>query len=86
VYVAPPSVEYSIFTFPTVPVIVQVMARDVPTIQLSPPFGDVTVIVGVGTCAAIVNEALLTSAGVPVDASLIRTRQFDDTVLGTAQA
>jgi hypothetical protein len=47
VYVEPPSVEDSIFTFPTVPVVVQVIACDDPTVQLSPPFGDVTVIVGV---------------------------------------
>jgi hypothetical protein len=83
--VAPPSIEYSIFTFPTVPVVAQVMACDDPTVQLSPPLGDVTVMVAVGTWAAIVNETSLASEGIPVETSPTRTRQFPDTVLGTVQ-
>ena len=67
-----------------VPEVVQVMGWDEPAVQLSPPLGDVTVSVAGG--AAIVNGALLTSAGVPPVAWLIRTRQFADTVFGTVQA
>jgi hypothetical protein len=48
--------------------------------------GEVTVIVGDGTCAAIANAASLASEGVPVETSPTRTRQFPDTVLGTVQA
>ena len=39
-------VEYSIFTWDIVPVFVQVIFCEVPTPQLSPPFGEVRYIVG----------------------------------------
>jgi type IV secretory pathway VirB2 component (pilin) len=83
-YVAPPSVEYSIFTFPTVPVVVQVRVCDDPAVQLSPPLGDVTV--SVAGMAAIMNAVLLISEGVPVEAWLIRIRQLVEGAFGTVQA
>ena len=51
-------VEYSIVTLLT-DVLVQMMLCEVPTTQSSPPFGDVTVIVGVGAVSLIVNTLLL---------------------------
>ena len=44
----PPLVEYSILTVPLVPYDVHVILCAVPTCQLSPPFGEVTAIFGVG--------------------------------------
>ena len=48
VQIVPLSVEYSILTVPLVPYDVQVILWAVPTCQLSPPFGEVTAIFGVG--------------------------------------
>ncbi len=45
---APPFVESSIFTLPTLPTVLQVTVAELPTTQVSPPSGLVTVTVTVG--------------------------------------
>jgi hypothetical protein len=49
---SPPSVESSILTSPTVPLVVQATARDDPASQVSPPLGEARVIV-FGVAAAV---------------------------------
>jgi hypothetical protein len=63
-------------------VLVQVIFWFDPTVQLSPPLGEVTVIEGRGI---IENTASLVSAGTPSEASLTLIKQLDDTRLGTVQ-
>ena len=81
----PLSVEYWIFTFPTVPTEVQVILYEDPFSINSPPSGAVTVIVGVvlDTMEKLESDV---SDGLPSDASLTRTRQVVEDLLGTVQA
>ena len=80
---APLFVEYSILTFST-SLFVQVTFCMVPACQFSPPFGDVTVRVGLG-CELIIKTLLFWSFIEELDASDILTLQFVDEVLGTIQ-
>ena len=73
--VDPPSVERSIFTFPGRLAELHVSVCEEPTTHDSPPFGDVTVIVG----CTIVKFALLVSATVGVVTLKIRIRAVDVT-------
>ena len=64
------------------PELVQVMLWDVPAFQFSPPFGEVTVIIG----WIIVNVPSLWSVTLELLVSVTITRQFEeDTMLGTVQ-
>lgn len=81
VQLLPLLVEYWIFTLPTVPVVLQVIVCDAPTTSVSPPLGEVTVMVGVVE-VTMENTALLTSDGVPVEASFTLTLHFVDETVG----
>jgi hypothetical protein len=68
--VDPPSVERSIFTFPVRLADVHVSACDDPITHVSPPFGDVTVMLG----CTMLKFALLVSPTLGIDTLLIRIR------------
>lgn len=78
----PLSVEYSNLTLLMLPVEVQAILWLLPTHQLSPPLGEVTVIVGT---ALMVKSASLISEGVPVAASETLTLAWVVGVFGMVQ-
>ena len=81
VQIVPLSVEYSILTVPLVPYDVHVILWAVPTCQLSPPFGEVTAIFGVGI--ADVYVALHPAATTPPsDVNLISMLPVPDVNVG----
>ena len=85
VQLVPLFMEYSIFTFPTVPIVVQVISCVEPTVTLSPPLGEVTVMAD-DVAGVIENTASLTSCWtISESAALIRTRHSSDGVSGTVQ-
>src|SRR5947209_6044885 len=51
--VRPASVDKSMFTFPTIPVVLQVIVAGEPLVQLLPPFGEMTVIMFVGVIGSV---------------------------------
>ncbi len=83
VQLVPPFVEYSIFTSPTPPVLVQVIMWVEPVNNVSPPLGEVTVIPCV-VGETMENSLSLMSEILPSESlSLMRTRQSTDGVSGT---
>ena len=78
---APPSVEYSSFTFAIDPVLVQVMFREEPTVHASPPFGAVRV-----SEPLIVKVALEAAVTVASAFKVIRTFTLVEIASGTVQA
>ena len=82
VYVEPLLVERLMFTLPTFPVVVHVTVTLLPTVQVSLPLGELTVIVAVGGVLDMVKFASDVSDGVPsVSETLIR--HAEDNVEGT---
>jgi hypothetical protein len=78
----PPSVEYSSCQPVMLPFTDAVILCAVPTCQFSPPFGDVTVTVGIG--CEIVKYALLASATLPLAYNTVAlTLQVVEGALGT---
>ncbi len=67
-----------------VPVLAQVISWVEPEVKLSPPLGEVTVMVGPGS-VVISNTVSLVSMGSP-SISLICTRQVVEGVLGIVQS
>src|SRR5437016_745356 len=80
VTVAKLSFENSSFTFGTVPEVVQVIAWVAPTVQISPPFGELT-----AKAAMILKFASETSLTVESAASATRTLTVAEMSLGTVQ-
>ncbi len=79
----PPSVEYSTLTLAIDPVLPHVIFCNEPTIQVSPPLGEVIVIIGP---ELIENTELLTSLTAAVEVSLTRIKQVAEGVFGIVQA
>ena len=73
--------EYSNFTFATVPVVVQVIFWDVPTTHCSAPLGAV-----IAKAPCILKLLLETSKALALFTSLIRALRVVEIVSGTVQA